>query len=66
MTRHSPSGNVDIKFPALCKHTSRNGINKGDPFPKTKPKGQGGGGMGGRTRRTDGGGGQGELAKGTI
>ena len=40
VTGHSPAGNVDIKFPALCKHISRNGINKGDPFPRTKQKGQ--------------------------
>lgn len=40
MTGHSPAGSVDIKFPALCKHISRNGTNKGDPFPRTKQKGQ--------------------------
>jgi hypothetical protein len=34
VTRHFPLGNVDIKFPALCKHISRNGINNGDPFPR--------------------------------
>lgn len=43
VTRHSPSGNVDIKFPALCKHSSRNGINKGDPFPRARQKGPSGG-----------------------
>lgn len=51
MTGHSPVGNVDIKFPALCKHISRNGINKGDAFPRTKRRGSGGR----RMKRTDAG-----------
>lgn len=42
VTRHSPSGNVDIKFPALCKHISKKGINKGDPLSRTKQKWKGG------------------------
>lgn len=50
VTRHSPSGNVDIKFPALCKHSSRNGINKGDPFPRARQKGPS---RGRTTKKTD-------------